>query len=181
MTEVILVKPRSGRTRLRSRGPRRDLTVLEQRRLDAAELFAQGVIPAEIARRVGVRHQIVSQWRKAWRQGGPDALRSGGPAGRRSRLTADQLQLVTAALVKGAVAFGYSTDVWTLPRVAEIIHRVTGVAYHPHHVWHLLREQLHWSWQRPARRAIERDEGAIHTWVDERWPDLKKRHSARTR
>ena len=36
------------------------------------DLFERGVIPAEIARRVGVRHQIVSQWRKAWREGGQD-------------------------------------------------------------------------------------------------------------
>ena len=44
--------------------------------MQAADLFEEGVIPAEIARRVGVRHQIVSQWRKAWRQDGRDALRS---------------------------------------------------------------------------------------------------------
>ena len=50
--------------------------VMEQHRVQAAKLFEAGVIPAEIARRVGEQHQIVSQWRKAWRQGGRDALRS---------------------------------------------------------------------------------------------------------
>ena len=176
----IPVKPRPGRARSRRGGEKRDLAELEQRRMHAADLFEQGVIPAEIARRVGVRHQIVSQWRKAWRHGGRDALRSGGPVGRKSRLTAEQLRTVNAALVTGAVAFGYSSDVWTLPRVAEVIHRVTGVAYHPHYVWYLLRQQLHWTWQRPARRAIERDEEAIHDWVKQRWPQLKKRRGART-
>jgi transposase len=157
------------------------LAALEQRRMHAAELFEESLIPAEIARRVGVRHQIVSQWRKAWRQGGRDALRSGGPVGRRPKLTTEQLQVVNAALVAGAAAFGYSTDVWTLPRVAEVIHRVTGASYHPRYVWYLLRQQLHWTWQRPARRAIERNDEAIHDWVKQRWPDLKKRRSARTR
>jgi transposase-like protein len=52
--------------------------------MQAADLFEEGVIPAEIARRVGVRHQIVSQWRKAWRQDGRDALRAGGRAGRKA-------------------------------------------------------------------------------------------------
>jgi len=149
--------------------------------MHAAELFEEGLIPAEIARRVGVRHQIVSQWRKAWRQGGRNALRSSGPVGRKSRLTTEQLQTVNAALVTGAVAFGYSTDVWTLPRVAEVIQRVTGVSYHPHYVWYLLRQQLQWTWQRPARRAIERDEAAIHDWVKQHWPHLKKRRGARVR
>jgi transposase len=181
MSQPIPVKQGPRRSRARRGGDRRDLAVLEQRRMHAAELFEAGLIPAEIARRVGVRHQIVSQWRKAWRQGGRDALRSGGPVGRKSRLTPEQLQVVTAALVAGAVAFGYSTDVWTLPRVAEVIQRVTGVSYHPRYVWYLLRQQLQWTWQRPARRAIERDDDAIHDWVQQQWPHLKKRRSARTR
>jgi transposase len=181
MSQPIPVKQGPRRSRARRGGERRDLAVLEQRRMHAAELFEAGLIPAEIARRVGVRHQIVSQWRKAWRQGGRDALRSGGPVGRKSRLTPEQLQVVTSALVAGAVAFGYSTDVWTLPRVAEVIQRVTGVSYHPRYVWYLLRQQLQWTWQRPARRAIERDDNAIHDWVQQQWPHLKKRRSARTR
>ena len=41
-----------------------------------------------------------------------------------------------------------------------------GVAYHPGHTWKLLRQRL----QRPARRAIERDERAIARWVAEDWP-----------
>ena len=181
MSQVIPVRQRSARSHLRRGGTKRDLGLLEQRRMHAAELFEQGVIPAEIARRVGVGHQIVSQWRKAWRQGGREALRSGGPVGRNPKLTAEQLQTVNAALVAGAVAFGYATEVWTLPRVAEVIQRVTGVSYHPHYVWYLLRQQLQWTWQRPARRAIERDEQAIHDWVKQRWPQLKKRRGARTR
>ena len=87
----------------------------------AADLLERGVIPAEIARRVGVAHQVVSEWRKAWRQGGREALRSAGPAGRKSKLSAEQLGQVENALVNGAAANGYQTDVWTLPRVAEVI------------------------------------------------------------
>ena len=35
-------------------------------------------------------------------------------------------------------AHGFSTGLWTLPRVARVIKRVTGVKYHPGHVWRLL-------------------------------------------
>jgi transposase len=83
-------------------------------------------------------------------------------------------------LLAGAVATGYSTDVWTLPRVAEVIERKTSVSYHPGHVWYLLRNKLDWTWQRPARRAVERNDEAIQRWVKTRWPQLKKRHGART-
>jgi len=154
---------------------------MEQRRMRAAELLERDVIPAEIARQVGVSHQIVSDWRKAWRQGGRDALRSAGRAGRKPKLSDDQLERVRSALLDGAEANGYATDVWTLARVAEVIERLTGVSYHPGHVWYVLRDQLGWTWQRPARRAVERNDAAVERWVKRRWPQLKKRRGARTR
>jgi transposase len=154
---------------------------MEERRMRAAELFQTDVIPAEVARRLGVTHQIVSEWRKAWREGGRDALRAAGRAGRPPKLSAAQLAEVEQALARGAEANGYTTDLWTLPRVAEVIERVTGVSYHPGHVWYILRDQLGWTWQRPARRAVERNDEAIERWVKRRWPQLKKTHGARTR
>jgi transposase len=169
------------RSRTRRVRPRRDFAAMEASRMRAAELLEQDVTPAEIARQVGVRHQIVSQWRKAWRQGGRDALRGAGRAGRKPKLSREQLVEVQNALARGAEASGYTGDVWTLPRVAEVIQRLTGVSYHPGHVWYVLRDQLDWSWQRPARRAIERNEAAIHRWVKKRWPQLKKAPGARTR
>src|SRR6266700_3359996 len=121
----------------------------------AADLFEDGVIPAEVARQVGVSHQIASDWRAAWRRSGRDGLRGAGRAGRLPKLSRDQLVHVELELIKGAEANGYPNDVWTLQRVAEVIERVTGVSYHPAHVWYLLRQDLKWSWQRPARRATE--------------------------
>jgi transposase len=47
-----------------------------------------------------------------------------------------------------------------------VIERLTGVAYHRGHVWKLLHDRP----QRPARRAVERDEQAIARWVAEDWP-----------
>jgi len=154
---------------------------MEERRMRAADLFRKGVIPAEVARQLGVSHQVVSDWRKAWRQGGRAALRGQGRAGRRPKLSTAQLTKVEKALSKGAEASGYLTDVWTLSRAAEVIKRLTGVSYHPGYVWYILRKQLGWTWQRPSRRAVERDEEAIEQWVKQRWPQLKKEPGASTR
>ena len=161
--------------------PRRDLKAMEERRLQAADLFRRGVMPAEIARQLGVSHQVVSEWRKAWREGGRAALRSAGRVGRLAKLSTAQLAKVEKAFTKGAEANGYVADVWTLPRVAEVIERLTGVAYHPGYVWYILRKQLRWSWQRPARKAVERNDAAIQQWVEQRWPQLEKGPSASTR
>lgn len=146
----------------------------------AAELFEQGLTPAEIARQLGVCHQIVSDWRAAWRRSGQAGLRGAGRAGRLPKVNREQLDQVEAELAKGAEANGYANDVWTLQRVAEVIERVTGVHYHPAHVWYILRNALGWSWQRPARRAKERDDEAIQHWVNQRWPQLKKGRGVRT-
>jgi transposase len=54
--------------------------------------------------------------------------------------------------------------------MATVIERLTGVAYHPGHVWKLLRHRLHYRLLRPARRAVEPDEPAIARWVAEDWP-----------
>jgi transposase len=160
---------------------RRDFRAMEERRMRAVDLFEQGVRPAEIARQLGVCHQIVSDWRGAWQRSGRDGLRGAGRAGRLPKLRPEQLADVESALIQGAKASGYPNELWTLKRVAEVIQRVTGVSHHPARVWYILRQGLNWSWQRPARRATERNEEAIELWVKRRWPHLKKGRGARTR
>jgi transposase len=76
-------------------------------------------------------------------------------------------------LARGPLAHGYRTDLWTTQRVAEVIRRTLRVRYHPDHVGRLLR-RLGWSHQKPERRALERDEGAIARWVQTVWPQVKK-------
>src|SRR6266511_3489712 len=190
MTLRVPVKPASTSSSRRHTRSRRDFVALEHRRMRAAELFERDVIPAEIARQVGVSHQIVSDWRKAWRRNGRDALRSAGRAGRKPKLSDDQLERVRSTLLNGAEANGFATDVWTLSRVAEVIERLTGVSYHPGNVWSVLRDQVDWTWQRQARRAVERDDAAVERWVKRRWPQLKtliargaatERHESRRR
>lgn len=67
------------------------------------------------------------------------------------------------ALLAAAVAHGFDNDLWTLPRIAEVIWRLTGVSYHPGQVW-WRRSRHHRSPQRPAHRAAERDEQEIARW-----------------
>jgi putative transposase len=122
----------------------------------AAELFEQGVIPAETARQVGVLHQIVSDWCAAWRWDGRYGLRGAVRAGRLPKLSRDQLAQVEGELAKGAAANGYANDLWTLKRGAEVIERVTGVSYHTAHVWNILRQGLPWSWGSTITRPENR-------------------------
>jgi transposase len=155
--------------RRNARGPR-DRQAFEGVRMQAGELFAAGHTQAQVARTLGVARQNVSRWHALWQAGGPEALRSAGPTGPGPRLSDAQLAAIDQTLRQGARAHGFDTDHWTLVRVGSVIEQVTGVAYHPGHVWKLLRHRLHYRLQRPARRAIERDERAIARWVAEDWP-----------
>jgi transposase len=148
-----------------------------QRRLRAARLFAQGHSQAEVARRLGTSRQNASRWHAKWRQGGHAALAGPARLGRPPRLGAADWRRVKQALLRGPQAHGFDTDLWTLPRVAEVIWRLTGVSYHPGHVWWLLRRHR-WSPQRPARRASERDEEAIARWRTKEWPRIKRGRSS---
>jgi transposase len=151
----------------------RDVVALEARRFLAARLFARGQSQAAVVHAVGVSRQTAHRWYQIWRQQGRRGLKAAGRLGRKPRLDARQLARVDTALRAGAAAHHFGTDLWTLPRVATVIERLTGIRYHPGHVWYVLR-RLKWSVQRPARRARERDEGAIRRWMQTRWPTVKK-------
>jgi transposase len=152
----------------------RDFEGMEQRRKRAARMFARGVTQADVARELAVSRQSASRWYADWRAGGIRALKAAGRAGRMPRLTKAQLRQIDRALRKGPRAHGFGTDLWTLDRVATVIEAETGVRYHAGHVWRLLRDTLGWTRQRPARRAVERDDAAIARWVAEDWPRIKR-------
>jgi transposase len=149
---------------------------LQARRLRAAELFAAGIHPAEVARQLGVSRQAASTWHGAWKRktGGTSALASRGPTGPTPRLSDAELGRVEQALLEGAVAHGFEGQLWTLDRIAEVIWRLTGIRHHSAHVWALLRYRMGWTVQRPSRQATERDRAAIDQWVKTDWPRIKK-------
>jgi len=153
--------------------PRRDFQALEDRRKQAAKLFRAGESLASVARVLGVSRQSVSRWYRDWRQGGIGSLRAAGRAGRKPKLGQRQLHRIDRALREGARAHGFGTDLWTLPRVAAVIERLTDVRYHPGHAWKILGA-MGWTLQKPARQARERNEEAVRQWVSERWPAVKK-------
>ncbi len=159
-------------------GVKRDFAALERRRFRALRLLDRGHSEAEVARRVSVHRQSVNRWRQQEAACGRESLRHGGRAGRKPRLTEAQLAQLEKALVRGPEALGYETNLWTAPRVAQLIESEFGVTYHPSHVWRILG-QLGWSCQRPARRALERDEAAIRRWKRKTWPALKKKPKQR--
>lgn len=146
---------------------------LERRRTRAMDLLNQGLAPVEVAHRVGVDRRSVRRWNAAYRRRGAAALKARPAPGRPSVLDAKAKRQVERLLRKGAQAAGFHTDLWTCPRVAQVIEQRFGVTYHVDHIGRLLHG-LGWSPQKPERRALERDEVAIRRWVRQQWPRVKK-------
>jgi transposase len=146
---------------------------LEGRRLRAMEYLDQGLQPGEIARKVGVDRRSVRRWKASIQKDGPGAIRAKPLPGRPPRLNPGAKKRLEAILLRGARETGFSTDLWTCPRVVQVIQKVFGVRYHVDHIGRILHS-LGWSPQKPQRRAVERDEALIQRWVQADWPRVKK-------
>lgn len=154
---------------------------LERRRRLAVQLLKGGKTKAAVARAVSASPSSVALWWKAYRRKGAAGLASRPSPGRPPRLSRGELRRLEQLLLKGPLAMGFRSDIWTLPRIARVIGEHFDVHYHPGHVWRILRESLGWSVQKPERRARERDEEAIERWRRNRWPHIKKRRTLRSR
>lgn len=159
-------------------GVRRNFEELEQRRMEAARLLRAGINQSEVARRLGVHRQSVIRWQRVLARTGPAGLKKAGRAGRKPKLSVQQLTTLESTLKAGPEALGYASGLWTLGRVRQLVEQQYGVRYNPSQVWRILR-QLNWSCQRPAGRALERDEQAIRRWKRVEWPRIKKKPRAK--
>ena len=155
---------------MRSKGSPKEL---EQRRMRAMVLLDHGWSQADVAQRLGVTQGAVSQWKKKYQRDGPEAMKAKPHPGPTPKLFDRQRKQLERILLKGARKQGYHTELWTLPRIAEVIERRFGVTYDASSVWHILRK-MDWSCQKPERRARERDEDRIARWRKQDWPRIKK-------
>jgi transposase len=154
--------------------PSESPTVLEQRRLQAISLLNKGLQPVDVAHRIGVDRRSVRRWRADYKRHGTDGLKATVATGRPPKLNVKQRKRLEHFLLQGPREAGFSTDLWTCPRVAKVIRDEFNIDYHVDHIGRILHG-LGFSPQKPERRAIERDEAAIQRWVRYTVPHIKKK------
>jgi transposase len=141
----------------------------------AANMLDDGKRPAEVAKYIGVAAQTVRQWRRDYRAGGRLALASAKPSGRPSKLSAAQREALAELLVRTPAECGFAgRHLWTQQLIADLIAREFGVSYHHDHVGVILKA-MGFTHQKPARRAVERDEARVDAWRRQTWPALLKK------
>ncbi|MET8130035.1 winged helix-turn-helix domain-containing protein [Streptomyces sp. NPDC005065] len=145
--------------------------VREGIRRQAGRRYAAAEKTAVMAKDLRVSVRSVERWRRAWREGGLEALRSAGPANSPT-VTDAQFAVLEEELGKGPAEHGFGDERWTLARVQTVIRRQLRLSLSVATVWRLLKRHG-WSWQAPARRALERDDHAVELWKKEVWPRVK--------
>ena len=153
--------------------PKGSAELLSDRRRRALKLLDEEFSLNEVARRLHCAASSVMRWRNEWRRRGADSLRVRFSPGRPRRLTRSQERRLLRMLLKGAMANGYRTELWTTKRVAEVIRKNFHVPCH----FNTAGLQLHrfgWTHQKPEQRALERNDKAIERWKREKWPEVKK-------
>jgi transposase len=149
---------------------------LEQRRMKAAELMKKHYSDRQIVALLNVTLSSVRRWRNAYQRAGQTALKAIAAKGRPPKLTKRQKQNLVARLLKGAMANGFGSELWTCPRIVELTKRLYGIGYHVDHIPRLMAT-LGFSCQKPERQARERNEADIQHWIHCDWPRIKKSSS----
>ena len=147
---------------------------LEARRRRAAEYFQERKPLRKIASLLGVSLTSVKRWKRTWKAEGVEGLAAIPHPGPAPKLSEKHRQSLVKILVKGPLAAGFRTDLWTCTRVAQVVRKRFGVSYHRDHVRRILHD-LGFSAQKPRRVAREQDAEAVERWRKKDWPRIKKK------
>ncbi|MFJ5927429.1 winged helix-turn-helix domain-containing protein [Kitasatospora sp. NPDC092948] len=140
----------------------------ERIRLQAVERLEDGEKNREVTAALRVSERSVERRRRAWRERGEAGVQPKGSPGR-PRLGEAQIARLERELERGPLAHGWADQRWMLARIETLIGRLFHVCCTVEGTWQLLKRHG-WSSQRPARRAIERDDAVVEVWKKETWP-----------
>ncbi|QEL16457.1 winged helix-turn-helix domain-containing protein [Limnoglobus roseus] len=151
---------------------------MEARRRVAIAKCGEGWAQAEVATLLGVHPVTVAKWMARHRRTGDSGLAAKPTPGRPRFLTPAQERRVLRWLDQKPTAHGFRTDLWVSRRVAELIRRKFGAAFHPDYLRAWMRGRGYGP-QKPRRRAKQKDQPAIDGWVKDDWLRIEKVAAAR--
>jgi transposase len=147
---------------------------LERRRRLAVQRIHEGYRAADVAAFLGVHLRTVRRWLAQYRNEGKHGLAAQPHRGRPPKLTFDQELEVLCWFYAKPTSFGFATDLWTAPRVAQLIHKRFGICFHPRYLNAWLEERGITP-QKPRAQPRERSPEEIERWLAEEWLRIKKK------
>lgn len=151
---------------------------LEHRRQLAVRRYLEGYSADEIAAFLDVAPRTVWRWLAAFREKGTEGLSARQVSGRPPKLTTTQEKIVRRWLTENPMTHGFTTELWTGPRLAQLIRQEFGIGLNPRYLCTWMRARG-FTPQKPQRVAREGDPREVAAWLESQWPRIKKRPDAR--
>lgn len=134
-----------------------------------------GAKPGEIAAEYGFCRNYLYPWIKRFEDGGWEALAERVAEGPSPTLSEKQRQQVRRWILgKDPRQYGFDYGLWSRRIISALIRQKMGLTLGLTAVGRLLAS-LNITPQKPLRRAYERDPLAVTAWLEQRYPDLKRR------
>jgi transposase len=154
--------------------------VLAYRRQLAVQRIEEGYSIEEVADFLDVAPRSVRRWVATFRHQGVDGLAAQPVPGRPPKLTSTQEKIVCRWRADNPTEHGVATELWTAPRLTQLIEQEFGAHFHPDYLTTWLR-QRGFTPQKPRRRSRQRDDEAIARWLETDWPRIKNRRGGEGR
>lgn len=150
-----------------------DHKTLENMRIRAVQRVQKGESPELVSRVLGINRTTIYDWLAEYRRGGWNALKAKPVPGRPPRLDGKSLRWIYATITqKNPLQLKFEFALWTLPMIAELIHKKFGVTLSKQSVSKLMA-QLGITAQKPLKKALEQSETLVRQWLDEEYPAIK--------
>lgn len=146
--------------------------VLEHYRFRAIYLHKEGRKVNDIADYFGIHRGSVSRWITNYKQSGRKALKSRKSDGRPCKLNQEDMHQILLTLRENPLNCGFETPLWDCKRVRQIVQEKCNKNIHQTNIMRWLK-RLNFTYQKPARRALEQDKKAVKKWLSEEWPKIK--------
>lgn len=147
------------------------LTTVVRRR--AVQGVLDGLPVGDVATAYGVDRRTISRWVTQFETFGESGLVRKLGSGRPRKLDELSVDELRATVLRGAMAFGFETDLWTVGRMRWVIAEQFGVQLSKNTVWRRLRD-AGLTYQKPEREYYEIDEATRTKWLRYEAPKIRR-------
>ncbi len=137
-------------------------------------VMRSGLSLAEAARSMGVSRAALSDWVARYRAEGWYALRAAKRGGRKAKIEGDDMRwLYDTLTVGGPRQFGFSSALWTLTMLREVLATQRGSDVSRWAVSRVMRQMGFPLW-RPVCKITEKDSDQIRAWKGCVYPKIRQ-------
>jgi transposase len=154
------------------------VTATVRERAALAVLAGMPIVNVGVA--YGVDRKTVSRWVARYRENGRAALCRKEGSGRPRKLEELTEHELRTRILRGAMAYGFETDLWTVNRLRRVIFDEFRIRLSKNTIWRRLRD-AGLTYQKPEREYYEIDEATRKKWLRYEVPKIRravKKHRA---